>query len=264
MRADTLAILPAYVRNQNDLAVTTGAIRTLRKTCDADLIVVNDGSPFRLARAALDDLAEELGFVHRVSAENQGFSYSVNVGLRVAKGGGQNALLVNSDIFFLDNGWLDHLRANDADVVGALLLYPNGLVQHAGIFYSIINRRFDHIYRLAPHSLKQVKAPRICPVTGALMLIKHPTLIDIGVLDENFRFGYEDIDYCHMVFQAGLRCAYEPLAEAVHHESWTAHDPDDKHRQWMQDGWAYLHEKHRGHAFSSYVPTLIGWDDEPL
>ena len=260
--ADTLAIIPAYIRDENDLAITTGAIRSLLKTCDADLLVVNDGSPFRLGRIALDELAEDLGFAHRVSAENQGFAMSVNVGLRLARAGGQHALLVNSDMFFLDNGWLGHLHANDADVVGGLLLYPNGLVQHAGVFYSIINRRFDHIYRLAPHTLKQVRQPRICPVTGALMLIKRHTLEQIGVLDENFRFGYEDIDFCHMVFQDGMRCAYEPQAEAVHHESWTARDPDEKHRKWMQDGWAYLHEKHRGLTFSDYIPTMIGWDDD--
>ena len=93
------------------------------------------------------------------------------------------------------------------------------------------------------------------------MLIKHDTLKKIGVLDENFRFGYEDVDYCHMVFKAGMKCAYEPQAEVVHHESWFAANPDKKHREWMQNGWAYLHEKHRGHGFADYVPTLIGWDE---
>lgn len=262
MTADTLAIMPVFVRNQKDLGVTTGAIRSLRKTCDADLLVVNDGSPFRPGKIALDELADELNFVHRFSAENQGFSRSVNVGLRLARGAQQNALLVNSDMFFLDNGWLGHLKANAADVVGGLLLYPNGLVQHAGVYYSVIGRRFDHIYRLAPHTLAQVRRPRICPVTGALMLIKRHVLERIGILDENFRFGFEDIDYCHMVFQDGMTCAYEPRAEAVHHESWTARDPDEKHRGWMQNGWEFLHEKHRGQEFASYIPTMIGWDDD--
>ena len=258
--ADTLAIMPVFLRNKQDYIVARNAIRSLKKTSDADLLVVSDGSPYELGIRQLDDLQHEVPFALKVSAENQGFSTSVNYGLRVARGTEQHALLVNSDMFFLGNHWLDHLRANDADVVGGLLLYPNGLVQHAGIYFSVVHRHFDHIYRLAPHRLEQVHKPRICPVTGALMMIKNQTLGKIGLFDEKFHFGYEDVDYCHMVFQAGLRCAYEPQAEAIHHESWFSHG-SQKARQWMQDGWVYLHKKHQGKEFGSYIPTMIGWDD---
>lgn len=261
MVAKTLAIMPTYIRGDRDLTMTENAIRALRKTCDADLLVVSDGSPYKKGAERIDELSFEVGLTHKVSAENQGFATSVNAGLRMARGLNQHALLVNSDMFFLDNGWLGALEANEADVVGGLLVYPSGLVQHAGIFFSVINRRFDHIYRMAPKSLAQVKQPRICPVTGAMMLIKHRTLMEIGVLDENFRFGYEDVDYCHMTFQNRMKCAYEPTAEAVHHESWFSSKPSKKHQEWMQNGWSYLHEKHRGRGFAEYVPTLIGWDD---
>lgn len=259
--ADTLAIMPTYLRNLDDYVMTRNAIRSLRATCDADLLVVSDGSPSWAATKKIDELADKMHFQHRISGENQGFSASANIGLRMARGIGQHALLVNSDTFFMNNGWLDNMRANEADVVGALLLYPNGLVQHAGIYFSVISRRFDHIYRLAPHSLEQLKAPRICPVTGALMLIKHNTLKEVGILDANFKFGYEDVDYCHMVFQSGMTCAYEPSAVAVHHESWFAGGADKTHRRWIQDGWTYLHEKHKGKEFGQFIPTMIGWDE---
>ena len=31
--------------------------------------------------------------------------------------------------------------------------------------------------------------------------------------------GYEDVDYCLRVFQAGFPCVYEPAISAIHHES---------------------------------------------
>jgi GT2 family glycosyltransferase len=261
--AETLAIMPTYLRLPDDLTITKRCIDTLLETADAQVYVYDDGSPNHALVQGLQEHVDEWGprIAMHTSPANRGFAATVNQGLRVARESGMNALLVNSDMFFYKNDWLKHMEINPAAVVGGLLLYPTGLVQHAGVYFSMITRRFDHIFRMAPHTLAQVREPRFCPVTGALMLIKHETLQKIGVLDENYKFGYEDIDYCHMVFQAGMKVAYEPKAEAVHHESWTAGtDLSTKHKEWMRNGLAFLHEKHRGKDFSDYVPTLI-WDD---
>jgi GT2 family glycosyltransferase len=104
--------------------------------------------------------------------------------------------------------------------------------------------------------------PRICPVTGALMLIRYETIKKIGIFDENFKMGFEDVDYCHMVFQAGMKCAYEPRAEAVHHESlFRRNNPSERLQKRSEESWQYLHEKHKGMGFADYVPTMI-WDEE--
>ena len=260
--ADTLAIIPTYLRHREDLILSEHAVRSLRATSDADVLVVDDGSPqIELARG-LEGICQQVGAEFTSQPENKGFAASVNVGLRRARKSGRHALLANADLQFWDNDWLDHLRANPADVVGGLLLYPNWLVQHAGIYFSVITRKFDHIFRLAPSTLAQVHEPRICPVTGALQLIKHETIKKVGVYDENYRLGHEDVDYCHMVFQAGLTCAYEPKAAVIHHESairTNQGSPDKKHMQWMDDGWIYFHEKHKGRDFGEFTPTLI-WE----
>jgi len=260
--SDTLAIIPTLLRHEQDLILTEHAVKSLLATSDADLLVVDDGSPDKDLVERLKQLVDATGAELEISAENQGFSRSVNVGIRRARKSGQHALLVNADIQFWANNWLDYMRANPADLVGAVLIYPNGLVQHAGIYFSVITRKFDHILRMAPGTLAQVKDGRICPVTGALQLIKHETIKKVGVYDENYRLGHEDVDYCHMVFQAGLTCAVEPQAVAVHHESVIRHNqnkPDQKHVRWMDEGWIYFHEKHKGRDFGEYTPTLI-WD----
>lgn len=257
---DTWAAMPVYCKSEDDWKITEKAIRSFRDTCDASLYVVDDNSPFDITDQIAGLVYDEL-VVAMANHENSGFTASVNKVMRLARANEKNCLLVNADMFFLDNGWLKAMEQNDADIVGGLLLYPNGLVQHAGVFFSVITRRFDHIYRLAPRTLAQVQEPRLCPVTGALMLVKRDTIKQIGILDENFRFGFEDIDYCQMAFKEGLKVAYEPKAEAVHHESWFAREPSKKHSEWMRAGLDYLHEKHRGFDFSDHIPTLIDWQE---
>ena len=272
----TLAIMPTYMTSEDHLGYTMRALGGLHGTAgDLQILVVDDGSPFGLDKLIEMQGKPETTFDLITQHENQGFATTVNQGLRLARKNGQNALLVNADIEFINNGWFQHLLSNPADVVGPMLLYPNGLVQHAGVYFSVIARRFDHMYRLAPRTLAQVNVPQICPVTGALQLIKHNTLKKIGIYDENFRLGFEDIDYCHEVFKAGLKCAYEPKSQAIHHESifrkppkgadpWTPESRGSisrKHEEWWQAGWEYLHEKHAGLDFSTYMPTMLEWPE---
>ena len=258
--SDILAVMPTYLRSVEDLVITVQTIRSFKATCDADLFVIDDGSPYTKGVGTLVTLSEKENYQFCGKAENEGFARTVNHGLRRAREKGQHALLVNADMEFMHNDWLDHMRANEGDVVGALLLYTNGLVQHAGVYYSVIMRWFDHMYRLAPRSLAQVHEPRNCPVTGALQLIKHPTLEKIGLYDENFRMGLEDVDYCQMTFQAGMTCSYEPKAEAIHYESvFRRRDVSQKILEWSQESWDYLHSKHAGKSFADYIPTMLEW-----
>ena len=257
--------MPTFIRTERDLQFTKNAIESYRRTCMADLLVVDDYSPNRELVDQLSDFCWQVGVGVELELreKNEGFATTINVGLRRARRQEAHAVLVNADIEFFDNRWMDSMLANGADVVGACLLFPNGLVQHAGVYYSVISRQFDHIYRMAPSTLKVVGEPRICPVTGALQLIRHETLKKVGFYDENFKLGYEDVDYCHMVFQAGLKCAYEPNAIAVHHEGmYRHHNPSPKVREWTKQSWDYLHAKHAGLDFSSYVPTLLEWPDD--
>ena len=181
--------MPTYIRDEDDLELTKTSARTLLETAELELIVVDDGSSWEWKEKLQLFIQNELGQMVRLKTNNSGFSDTVNVGLRFARQRERDALLVNADMEFIDNNWLERMQENDADVVGAQLCYPNGLIQHAGIFFSLITRQFDHIYRMAPRTLELAQKPRTCPVTGALMYIKHNTLKTVGVFDENFKDG---------------------------------------------------------------------------
>lgn len=255
----TIAVVPTYIRNEKELNVTRKCLDTLRETSNAFLCVVDDGSPFEGTADTLKSFGADKLILKE---ENEGFSHTVNKGLHFALENKADAILVNADMEFTNDEWLPAMEENPADVVGARLIYPFNLIQHAGIYFSVIHRSFDHILRMAPADISQADKPRTCPVTGALQLIRYQTLVDVGLYDETFRLGWEDVAYCHDVFIDGKKCAYEPQAIAIHHESlFRGKNPSKQIQEWQQQSFRRLHERFAGHDFSEYVPTLLSWDD---
>jgi GT2 family glycosyltransferase len=248
-----LGVMPVYVKDERALQLTNTATTSfLATTKNSSLLLIDDGSP-------RPDLVAKLWPLDTIHNPNQGFAKSVNEGLQEALDKGQDALLVNADMQFWVNNWLQIMLDTDADIVGAKLLYPNhNLVQHAGIYYSFYTRLFSHIGRFAPPETPELNVERECPVTGALMLIRHRVLEKIGLLDENFEFGFEDVSYCLDAIQAGFKVVYQPKAVAIHHESaFRGAQPAPHIKARMDRSWNYFQEKHAGLDIASLVPTLI-------
>lgn len=257
-----LAVVPIYLRTPEDLDVLLRALVSLRQTApQADVLVVDDHSPagelVDLIEVACDELAIEL---HRRPV-NGGFSRAVNAGLRRALDEGRDAVLVNADIEFHEHGWLEAmLERTDttgapAAVVGARLLYPNGLLQHAGVYYSTLHRFWSHRFAFGPADLPEALQPCRCPVTGALQLIRHECLAGVGLYDERFRMGWEDVDYCLRAFASGRECIYEPAACATHAESLFRSRAGDGQDNWESQSWRTLNDKYAATDLSAFMPT---------
>jgi GT2 family glycosyltransferase len=259
-----LAVVPTYLRSTEDLEVAITAVASLAATADAEILVVDDGSP----RADLVDALEAAtaGFeseVHR-KEDNTGFSRTVNVGLAAALEEGRDAVLVNADVEFFQSGWLERMQGQEredgsgpASIVGARLLYPNGLIQHAGVYFSILTRSFGHIYQYGPGDLPEALWARRCPVTAALMFIRHECMEAIGLYDEQFQMGFEDVDYCIRAFKSGRECVYQPKVLAFHHESLFRGRPSPKLADWQMRSLIYLNRKYARENFAEWVPSVI-------
>jgi GT2 family glycosyltransferase len=251
----TVCIIPTYMRSSRDCSTTRDTISSLRMTApQAEIIVVDDGSPYGVEQ--LEEWRDEAGFMLVALPDNAGFARTVNVGLRMALEAEHDAVLVNADVEFFEP-WLENLLAAEGDIVGALLLYPNGLIQHAGVYYSILTRQFDHRYRYAPGNLKQAQEEVDCPVTAALQLIRLHVLEKVGLYDEEFRLSYEDMDYCHRVFEAGYICHYTPQVRAYHLESLFRGQKSEQIEMWERESWALLNQKWQGSNFSRYAPNML-------
>jgi GT2 family glycosyltransferase len=259
-----LAVVPTYLRSAEDLDVALTAIGSLHATADTDILVVDDGSPAPELVEALEAATE--GFqaeVHRKET-NSGFSKTVNVGLLRARKEGRDAVLVNADVEFFQSGWLERMQQQErsngeglASIVGARLLYPNGLIQHAGVYFSILTRSFGHIYQYGPGDLPEALWARRCPVTAALMFIRHECMDGIGLYDEGFQMGFEDVDYCIRAFKSGRECVYQPKVLAFHHESLFRGRPSPKIADWQARSFVRIMRKYARENFIEWVPSVI-------
>ncbi|MGH2901261.1 MAG: glycosyltransferase [Solirubrobacteraceae bacterium] len=257
-----IAVVPIYLRTPADLDVLLRCLVSLRETApQADVLVVDDRSPAGELVELVDLVCGELAIELHRRPVNGGFSRAVNVGLRRALEDGRDALLVNADIEFHEPGWLEPMLARTdtsgalAAVVGARLLYPNGLLQHAGVYYSTLHRFWSHRFAFGPADLAEALAPCRCPVTGALQLIRHECLTAVGLYDESFRMGWEDVDYCLRVFASGRECIYEPAACATHAESLFRSRTGDGQDGWENESWKTLGAKYAGTDLSAFMPA---------
>lgn len=255
-------MIPSYLTEPQDLGTTVAAIESVRKTQGegVDVMVIDDGSPAQNLVDGLEHEIPQLSFDLHRKEENSGFSATVNVGLRKALQEGRDAILMNADVEITTPGWYRRMKATTdqkgkpAGVVGGLLLYPNGLIQHAGVYFSLITRTFDHMYKYGPGNLPEAMHKQECPVTAALQFIRHPILEKVGVYDEKFKMGWEDVDYCIRVFLADETCVYNPNIRAFHHEYMFRGRPSEKIRDWQNQSFLYLCMKYREQSFAGLVP----------
>lgn len=260
----TLCVVPTYMRSVKDANLTVKTLRGLGETVPIDqyIMIVDDNSPYKKKHEVIHELVQEIPQLTNtvMKAENQGFANSVNYGLRSALKNKMHCLLVNADIEFHESRWFEHMVATDGDIVGGKLLFPSGLIQHAGVYFSIVTRTFDHLHKFGPADLPAASFKRKCPVTGALQLIKYDTIKAVGLYDEDFKMGWEDVDYCLRVFLSGRQCIYNPDVSAIHHESAFRGNRTDQLDDWTQQSFYKLYSKHAGVSFGEYVPMIIGQD----
>ncbi len=262
--AKPLIVIPSFLREESDLDTTMVAVSSARKTSAAEILVVDDGSPAQdLVAEMIERCAQLESEVHRKQV-NSGFSKTVNIGLRRAQEKGQDAILMNADVEVMTDGWYRVCKAtkdedgNPAAVVGALLVFEDHTIQHAGIYFSLLTRTFDHRYKFGPMNLPEALRRTACPVTGAFQFIRASTLEKVGLYDEAFHMGWEDVDYCIRVGLAGEQCIYNPNVRAYHYEMKFRGRgrADSKLADWQAKSFLYLCEKYADQSFGALVPTI--------
>ena len=169
--------------------------------------------------------------------ENVSFAKGNNDAVKIAKG--EYLLLLNNDIE-PTYGWLNELMGtiiynDNVGAVGAKLLYPYNQqeeysfsIQHAGdIFRENINNGCLYEAHNQNKYLKDVfdssiSVNRKCLlVTGAVLLTKMEIFKELGGLDENYWYGYEDVDYNLHLYTKGYDVIFASAALLFHHESAT-------------------------------------------
>lgn len=152
------------------------------------------------------------------------FSHTVNYGFDAARG--DYLLMLNNDTEVIAPTWIEAMlglcQRPDVGAVGAKLLYPDGLVQHAGVYMPRSGP--GHVSLLMPSRSHDyydyINVTRdLSVVTGACLLTKRSVYEKVGKLDEVLKVNYNDVDFCLKIRELGLLVAYAPDATLYHYES---------------------------------------------
>jgi GT2 family glycosyltransferase len=135
--------------------------------------------------------------------------------------------LVNNDVEVISPDWLEEMAGHalrpEVGAVGAMLLYPDGTIQHAGVIIGM-HGVADHIYAGRPrgwsgHGGRARVAQELSAVTAACLMVRRLTYLEVGGLDERLAVAFNDVDFCLRLRERGFHNIWTPHAQLYHHES---------------------------------------------
>lgn len=155
------------------------------------------------------------------------YSRANNIGAGYARG--KYLLFLNNDTVILSPDWIEHLlyyaSQQDVGAAGALLLYPDNSIQHAGVVLGPYGTA-DHLMRgLSSDSDGYFGglacAHEVSAVTAACLMMKKKDFEEIGRFNEHYGTHYQDLDLCLMLRKLRKRIIFTPRARLTHFESKT-------------------------------------------
>lgn len=193
-----------------------------------EIVIVENNSTDSKTFAYYDEACkrdERVRVVRQPSDGTFNFSKTINFGVEYAKG--DYLLLLNNDTEVISADWIEQLMGpltrEEVGIVGAKLLFPDGLIQHAGVMLHGGTGPFHVSAHLPADSLHHYCSIQLTrnysAVTGACLLTTRELFDEVGGLDEELAVDYNDIDFCFKVRAMGKLVVYEPEAMLMHYES---------------------------------------------
>lgn len=294
---DALVSVIILNRNGKDkLQILFNSLKKCNFYRNFEVIVVDNGSTDD-SLTFMQSWAERLPLRVIANADNMTFSAANNIAAKDAKG--EYLLFLNNDIEITDN-WLDSLmetmkNTENPGAIGARLLYPelpeghpqrekSKKIQHDGIAFKDKTR--DKTYFIQPYNMKNGEEYEVASepyteriaVTAAVLLVRKTVFDEIGGFDENYNYGYEDVDLCLELRKAGYRNYMANQCVVYHYEFGTQSlDNEDEiktrrrhNMEWFKGKWQiYLSEQLlsdkilKKHFYTEQILTLsICYDAE--
>jgi GT2 family glycosyltransferase len=192
---------------------------------DVDIRIVLS-APQHAGPAILRRLAK-LPHVSTMSVDIGAFNYALVNNAAAAQTCTPFLLLMNDDVAPAEPAWLAammrHMQDPAIGIVGARLLYGNGMVQHEGVIMGLANL-CEHAGRLragtdpGPHRYGMLDR-QVSAVTGACLLIRTALYKELGGMDGAYAVALNDVDLCLRAREAGWGVVYCADATLYHFES---------------------------------------------
>lgn len=182
------------------------SIRRQNKS-DVEIILIDNGSDRRAAQFEVDQ--------YHSFGRNLGYADPCNIGAEYANS--DKVVFLNNDTI-VSEGWLEPLLQAldnpDVAIAGSKLLYPDGSIQHAGVYFKEIDGKLEGF-----HKHTEQPAGTVPAVTAACMAVRLNDFKMLGRFDLDYWVGNEDMDLCLKANAAGLKVYYEPASVVTHLES---------------------------------------------
>ena len=224
-------LVSIIVPTKDQLPILRRCVETLLEKTqyfNYELIIVDNDSQTEEALAWLAELDAIGGQKIRVLRYPYPFNYSAINNFAVSQSKGEYVVLLNNDTAILDGGWLhallNHAQRPEVGVVGAKLLFPNGLIQHAGVVVGLdgpAGHPFIGQPAATPGYMQRVMVDQnYSAVTAACLMIRRSIYEEVAGLDEDlFKVSYNDVDLCLKVGAQGYLIVWTPHALLLHEGS---------------------------------------------
>ncbi len=185
-------------------------------------IIVTDNDSTDGSREAVAQFHPDV--ILLANERNEGFARANNRAIRRMRG--RYAVLLNSDTL-LKEGAIDALFGfmeshPDVGMCGPQLLYADGTKQtsigtYPEVFSELVSRSAARLVsRKKPVAVQTVGSRQVDFIIGACMFVRKSTIDAVGMLDEDYFFFYEEIDWCFRITRAGWHIFHLPDIEIFH------------------------------------------------
>jgi GT2 family glycosyltransferase len=203
------------------------SIYSLKHKIEYEVILINKPSD-----DGAEKICENYPGLKLVTFDTFGISVMRNEGIRHCKG--RYILILDADTEVKEGSFdalVEFMDSNpEAGVAGGKTFRPNGSIEYScKRFYTpltILFRRtrlgvwFPNNRWVRWHLMldEDHNTTLECDwVAGACFLIRRELFDDIGLFDNSFYFGFEDVDFCYRAKKAGWRVRYVPDCNIIHH-----------------------------------------------
>ncbi|MGD1705185.1 tetratricopeptide repeat protein [Dapis sp. BLCC M229] len=192
-----------------------------------EVIVIDNGSDEPETLSIIEEWKKKQPEGFKSYELNIPFNFSKLNNFAVEKAEGDYLLFLNNDTEVKTADWLEAMveqaQREKIGAVGALLLYPDNTIQHAGVVLGMRSVA-DHSHRgfsptNAGYKGQIISINNYSAVTAACLMCRREVFEQIGGFDEELAVAFNDVDLCLKMRHKGYQNIYLPHAVLYHHES---------------------------------------------
>ncbi len=223
-------LVSIVITSKDRVDVLENCVRSIMDKTDYpkfEILIIDNNSEEADTLSFLEKIQNEFKNV-KVFPFNSEFNFSALNNFGAQKAAGEVLVLLNNDTAVLSGNWLQEMVSlclkKEVGAVGAKLFYPNGQIQHAGVFLTE-GQPGNHIYlkrdKNDPGYFNKLNlVQNYIAVTAACLAVRKEVYLEAGGLDEkNLKVAYNDVDFCLKLFVLGYKNVWTPFAQLTHYES---------------------------------------------